>query len=68
MVVVVAARPMVTPLALVVPIVTVPAVVVAVPVSMDMLPLAPALALPVEMVTSLVVAPAAVVTVVPPAP
>ena len=68
MVVVVAARPMVTPLALVVPIDTVPAVVVAVPVSMTMLPLAPAEALPVEMVVLLDVVPAVLVTVAPPAP
>ncbi len=67
-VVVVAARPMVTPLALVVPIETVPAVVVAVPVSIAMLPLAPADALPVEIVVSPEVAPAVLVTVVPPAP
>jgi hypothetical protein len=47
---------------------TVPAVVVAVPVSMTMLPLAPALALPVEIVVLLEVVPALEVTVAPPAP
>ncbi len=67
-VVVVVARPIVTPLALVVPIDTVPAVVVAVPVSMTMLPLAPAEALPVDIVVLLDVVPAVLVTVAPPAP